>query len=148
MKEALSDLLTFRLLEIILSEPKNEPQSFFEGSLKHFTSFCFFEVPGSLAFIILKGHLSSDLKGPEQPFSIIVRPRSQTQAQYLHGWLPCSTRLLCVCLACKTSSCRVRPAVYIYSCLRMSLCYTRIAMTEQTRNCHFPTVSIRGCAIF
>ena len=55
MKEALSDLLTFRLLEIILSEPKTEPQSFFEGSLKHFNSFCFFEVPGSLAFIILKG---------------------------------------------------------------------------------------------
>ena len=55
MKEALSDLLTFRLLEILLSEPKTEPQSFFEGSLKHFNSFCFFEVPGSLAFIILKG---------------------------------------------------------------------------------------------
>ena len=26
----------------------------------------------------------------------------------------------------------------------MSLCYTRTAMTEQTRNCHFPTVSIGG----
>ena len=55
MKEALSDLLTFRVLEIILSEPKTEPQSFFKGSLKHFYSFCYFEVPGSLAFIILKG---------------------------------------------------------------------------------------------
>ena len=46
MKEALSDLLTFRLLEIILSEPKTEPQSFLKEALSISTVFAILRFRG------------------------------------------------------------------------------------------------------